>query len=106
MKKYKINILPIAIEDVSNIRIGIIKRYGDIYDADKVVNSIFDGINTLVSLPKRAETRLNISELELRFFKIGKYTVVYYVDDIENTVKIYGVFHSHRDFDKIVKNRI
>ncbi|MBQ3292881.1 type II toxin-antitoxin system RelE/ParE family toxin [Candidatus Saccharibacteria bacterium] len=106
MKKYKITILPIAVEDIINIRADIIKRYGDVYNADKIINRIFDGINTLASLPKATEVRLIVSELGLRFLRIGKYTAIYYVDDIDNTVKICGVFYSRRDFTKIIEDRI
>ena len=106
MREYKINIVPIAIEDIINIQADITKRYNDAFNADKVVNRIFDGINTLASSPKRAEIRLVISELDLRFLKIGKYTAIYYVNDMDSTVKIYGVFYSRRDFTKIIEDRI
>ena len=105
MKKYKINIQPAAIEDIINIRKNITEKYNDVFSAEKVVNRIFDKIEALTTLPKSAETRLIVSELELRFLKISKYTVVYYVDDTESIVKVYGVFHSRRDFSKIITNR-
>lgn len=105
MREYKINILSSAAEDIINIRADIIRKYNDIYDADKITNMIFDKLNGLANFPKRAEIKLIVSELELRFLKMGKYTAVYYVDDLKGVVKIYGVFHSRRNFEKIVEDR-
>ena len=106
MEKYKINILPIAIQDIINIKTSILNEYNDIYNANKIITSIFNEINTLSTFPKRTQIRLKVSELDLRFLKIGKYTIIYWVDDIDNTIKVYGVFHSHRNIFEIIKGRV
>ena len=106
MKKYKIDILPDAVQDIADIRADIIEKYHDAYNADVVINNVFDKINSLVIYPKLAQVRLEVFKLKLRFLKSGKYMIVYSVDSNENAVRIYGVFHSHRNIFKIVKDRI
>lgn len=105
MREYKVDILPVAIDDVAKIHADIVNRYNDRRSADQVASSIFDETHALKISPKRTQVQLIVSELELRFFKIGKYTAVYHVDDTENVVRVYGVFHSHRNIVKIIKNR-
>ena len=68
------------------------------------MGDIFDKIDSLAIFPKRAQVRLMVSGLKLRFVRAGKYTIIYYVDDDSKNVKIYGVFHSHRNIFEIIKN--
>lgn len=105
MIKYNITILPSAVFDILSIKNNIAKKYNDSYNAAIVVSDIFDKVDSLVIFPKRAQVRLTISGLKLRFVRAGKYTIVYYVDDNSKNVKVYGVFHSHRDIFEIIKNR-
>lgn len=71
MKQYKIDILPIAINDIASIRTDIIN-----------------------------------SKIALRFSRANKYVIAYYVDDENGIIKIYGIFHSHRDILKIIERRM
>ncbi len=105
MKKYKVDILPTAVRDIINIRAYIVGRYQDTYNADIVVNDIFNSINSLIFFPRRAQICLKVSGLGLRFLKAGKYTIVYFADANNAVVKVYGVLHSRRDIFKIVKDR-
>ena len=106
MRKYSVEISGDAINDIVNLRESLNTLYADVYNTEKVVTNILSKIDSLATFPKRAMVFANLVGQDLRVTRSGRYTVVYYVDDEKGLVRVQGVFHSHRNIDGLLEERL
>ena len=96
MKIYQVIISEEARCDLDSIYEYIAFDIKNPIGADKVIDSILNKCIRLSVFPKASAIRYIINEKKLRFTRVGKYTIIYYVDDKESTVCIESVIYSRR----------
>ena len=98
MKIYQVIISEEARCDLNSIYEYIAFDVENPIGADKVINSIINKCARLSVFPKASVVKYTINKQEFRLTRIGKYTIIYYVDDKEFTVYIESVIYSRRNF--------
>lgn len=98
MRQYKIKYSKQARQDLGEIYRFIALECGNPAGAVRVIDVVEDKCAKLQFFPRAAAVRARYDGKKFRFMRAGKYTVVYYIDDKNGVVRIYGVFLSKRNF--------
>lgn len=103
MKIYQVIISEEARCDLDSIYEYIAFEIENPIGAIKVINAIINKCVRLSIMPKASAIRYIINDKKLRLAKVGKYTIVYHVDDKDSTVYIKSIIYSRRNFGAILK---
>lgn len=98
MKIYQVVISEEARCDLNSIYEYIAVDVENPIGASKVVNTLINKCARLSVFPKASVVKYTINGQGLRFTRVGKYTIIYYVDDKESTVFIKSIIYSRRNF--------
>lgn len=110
MKKYQVMISPRVVEQIKNIRDYIANVELSPFTAEKLVNAIFDEIESLALFPERGfnadekiGTRVDKKGRDSRGIAIqkGKYIVIYSINETEKVVDVAFLFSSKTDYAKL-----
>ena len=80
---YRVSILPVAKQDLSEIARYLSDDLGSPETAEKVASAIVDGIRSLSSMPYRRSVYVPIRPLghEYRSLRVGSYLVFYWIEE-------------------------
>lgn len=97
MKIYQVIITSEAKDDLNSIYEYVAFDMENLIGATKIINAILNKCLRLSVMPKASYVRYILDSEKLRFTRIGKYTIIYYVDDKKSQVVIKSVIYSRRN---------
>jgi len=97
MKIYQVIITSEAKDDLNSIYEYVAFDMENLIGATKIINAILNKCLRLSVMPKASYVRYILDGEKLRFTRIGKYTIIYYVDDKKSQVVIKSVIYSRRN---------
>lgn len=102
MKRYEINLTKIFREELDNIIIYIKSSLNEPNIANILHSKIINSIYSLEFFPTRFVKLNKYNIFNLRELKVGKYVIIYLVDDFIHKVYILHIFHGSQNYlDKI-----
>lgn len=105
MKIYKIVISTGAQVDLDRIYDLIAFDLENPSSAIKIVRNILNKCRKLSIMPKATAVRIKMNGKKYRFSHIGRYTIIYYVNDKNLTVYIDAILYSRRDISTLLKSK-
>lgn len=102
--KYKIEYLPIVLEDLKGIVLYISDKLKNPQAAQKIAESIVSKVESLSAFPYSLPVYTPIKPLthEYRKFLVKNYFVFYSVDEKSKTVTIFRIIYARRNIDKVL----
>jgi plasmid stabilization system protein ParE len=104
MRKYKINYLPVAKEDITDIILYISEQLSALKAAMDLLESLDASISLLQDFPYAYKLFRAIKPLdeEYRLQPVKNYAVFYVVREHEKIVEIHRVIYSKMDLNRII----
>ena len=101
---YKIEYLPLALQDMEDIARYIAKNLNNIDAAEKLSSYLIKSINKIVDFPYSNPIYIPIRTLEKEYRKkvMRNYTVFYWINEIERIVTISRVIYSKRNINNLL----
>ncbi len=101
MQKYQVLISELAERELGEIFYYIGETVSD-YNANKVVNKIWQSIFSLEFLPKRGTRFKPIPDVWAISVKKYKYYLIYEINDNKHTVVVHHVIHQRRNLSQLL----
>ncbi len=105
MKTYTVIISATARDDIASISNYITLKYDDYSNAEKVTDKILARCSKLSIFPKASSVKMIFMGKRFRFAHMGKYTIVYFIDEKNAVVNVSRVIYSRRDITSVIKQR-
>ena len=102
MHKYRVTISPLAASDIHGIYDYISVELINPVAAGKIAASVEQHCRRLSIFPKGSPVRMLRNGRRYRFSRVGKYVVIYHVDDTLRTVRVDRVLYARRDFEAVL----
>lgn len=85
--------------NLDNIFDYISCNLGSPKSAENIVNQIQERIDDLEYFPKRYKIWC---DTDMRYFTVGNYTVIYFIDETVDTIFVKNIVYSHRNIDELI----
>lgn len=101
-EKYRIIYTASALRDLADILRYISVDLGNPVGAKRLVDNILIKTRRLEIFPEAVPVRLTLRGHDLRFLKVKRYIVIYYLDGKECAVVVHRILYTRRDIDGIL----
>lgn len=103
MKKYTVNILPQAENDLIKIAEYIANDLQNPASAVKTVQKIMRACEELGVFPRRSPILYNYKNKNLRSIHAKNYTILFHINDATQSVEVFAICYSRRDIAGLLK---
>ena len=105
MSKYKVEYLPLAMQDMIEIASYICHTLENPDAAEKLAEELVSAENTLEKYPYKNRVYHPVKDLTHEYHRVpvGNYGMYYWIDEDTHTVTIARVIYQRRDIDRLLE---